>query len=83
MDDEVIDKFDRAFFHFTLLEAMAIDPQQRMLLEVAYEAVENAGVTLEDFMGTDTTVMAGKYICEHHIHNWLVFKLEFPRELTH
>lgn len=60
MDDEAIDKFDHAFFHITPVEAIAIDPQQRMLLEVAYEAIENAGIPLEDFMGTDTSVMAGK-----------------------
>jgi acyl transferase domain-containing protein len=60
MDDEVIDKFDHAFFHITPVEAVAMDPQQRMLLEVAYEAIENAGVPLENFLGTDTAVMAGR-----------------------
>lgn len=60
MDDEAIDKFDHAFFHITPVEAIAIDPQQRMLLEVVYESIENAGMELEDFMGTDTAVMAGE-----------------------
>ena len=60
MDDNAIDKFDNAFFHTTPLEAIAMDPQQRMLLEIAYEAVENAGIPLEDFMGTDTAVYAGE-----------------------
>lgn len=62
MDDEAIDKFDHTFFHITPVEAVAIDPQQRMLLEVTYEAMENAGIPLEDFMGTDTSVMAGKRV---------------------
>lgn len=60
MDDTVIDKFDNSFFHTTSPEAIAIDPQQRMLLEIAYEAVENAGIPLENFVGTDTAVYAGE-----------------------
>ena len=60
MDDSAIDKFDNSFFHTTPLEAIAIDPQQRMLLEIAYETVENAGIPLEDFVGTDTAVYAGE-----------------------
>lgn len=77
MDDEVIDKFDHAFFHITPLEAMAIDPQQRMLLEVAYEAIENAGIPIEDFKGTDTSVMAGKQLSSHDAHNHTQARLLF------
>jgi acyl transferase domain-containing protein len=62
MGNESIDKFDHAFFHITPMEAEAVDPQQRMLLEVAYEAIESAGVPLENFIGTDTAVMAGKHL---------------------
>ncbi|KAL8924113.1 MAG: hypothetical protein Q9208_004250 [Pyrenodesmia sp. 3 TL-2023] len=54
LDDDDVDKFDNAFFHVTPSEATAMDPQQRMLLEVSYEAIENAGIPLEDFVGTDT-----------------------------
>jgi hypothetical protein len=43
-----IDKFDPQFFGISLREAGALDPQQRMLLEVAYEAVEDAGMTLSE-----------------------------------
>jgi acyl transferase domain-containing protein len=60
MDDNAIDRFDHAFFHITPVEAIAMDPQQRMLLEIAYEAVENAGIPLEDFVGTNTAVYAGE-----------------------
>ncbi|CAF9930981.1 MAG: hypothetical protein ALECFALPRED_004772 [Alectoria fallacina] len=66
LDDTVIDKFDNAFFYITPLEAMAMDPQQRMLLEIAYEAVEGAGIPLDDFTGTDTAVFAGMEGCEYH-----------------
>ena len=40
-----------------------MDPQQRMLLEICYEAVENTGISLEKFSGTDTAVYAGKLLC--------------------
>ena len=59
LDDSVIDKFDNAFFYITPTEAVAMDPQQRMLLELAYEAVENAGIPLDAFASTDTAVFAG------------------------
>lgn len=61
LDDSLIDKFDNAFFYITPQEAIAIDPQQRMLLEIAYEAIESAGIPLDAFSGTDTAVFAGLY----------------------
>ena len=59
LDDDCIDKFDNSFFYVTPQEAVAMDPQQRMLLEIAYETIENAGIPLDDFVGTDTAVFAG------------------------
>ncbi len=60
MDDDTIDRFDNAFFYTTPIEATAMDPQQRMLLEIAYEAIESAGIPLDDFVGTPTAVYAGE-----------------------
>lgn len=60
MDDNTIDCFDNGFFYTTPVEAIAMDPQQRMLLEVAYEVVESAGIPLDAFVGTDTSVFAGE-----------------------
>src|SRR5215212_8991309 len=41
LDD--VDLFDNDFFGFTPREAAIIDPQQRMFLECAWEALESAG----------------------------------------
>jgi acyl transferase domain-containing protein len=51
--------FDASFFNITPMEAEAIDPQQRMCLEVVYEAMESAGYTLQQYAGTDVAVFAG------------------------
>lgn len=48
--------FDNGFFGVSNIEAKAIDPQQRMLLEVAYEAFENAGMPMNSLEGSDTGV---------------------------
>ena len=37
------DKFDHAFFHVSPREAANMDPQQRILLEVAYQALDSSG----------------------------------------
>lgn len=42
-----MDKFDPLFFNITPLEAEKIDPQERLFLQVAWEAVEDAGYTNE------------------------------------
>lgn len=46
LDD--IDMFDADFFDFTQREARKADPQLRLLLEVAYECIENSGNNLLD-----------------------------------
>lgn len=43
--------FDAGFFGYTPREAEAIDPQQRVFLEVAWEALENSGYVGESFDG--------------------------------
>ncbi|KAL9031138.1 MAG: hypothetical protein Q9196_000814 [Gyalolechia fulgens] len=51
-----IHDFDHAFFKFTKSQAAAIDPQQKLLMELAYEALENAGIARESIAGTTTSV---------------------------
>ncbi len=43
--------FDASFFGFTSNEALTMDPQQRILLTCAYEALENAGHDPDKFQG--------------------------------
>ncbi|KAK4112601.1 ketoacyl-synt-domain-containing protein [Canariomyces notabilis] len=51
--------FDCSFFNIAPKEAEAMDPQQRMLLEVVYEALESAGYTLRQYSGKKVGVFAG------------------------
>ncbi|KAF3769442.1 hypothetical protein M406DRAFT_20616, partial [Cryphonectria parasitica EP155] len=59
MLDEDVRRFDGTFFNISPNEADAIDPQQRLLMEVVYEALEAGGHTIEKLRGSDTAVMVG------------------------
>ncbi len=54
-----IDLFDHTFFKLTPAEARVMDPNQRIFLETAIEALENAGLTESDLRGTNTGVFVG------------------------
>ena len=56
---EDILSFDNTFFRISDQEARGMDPQQRILLEVVYEAIEDAGMRLEDLQGCRTGVFLG------------------------
>ena len=51
--------FDASFFNITPKEAEAIDPQQKMLLEVVYEALESAGIAIQDYSGKKVSCYIG------------------------
>ncbi|MBZ4627551.1 SDR family NAD(P)-dependent oxidoreductase, partial [Mycobacterium avium subsp. hominissuis] len=58
--DNVAD-FDPAFFGIAPSEALAMDPQQRMFLELSWEALERAGIDPSSLRGSATGMFAGVY----------------------
>jgi hybrid polyketide synthase/nonribosomal peptide synthetase ACE1 len=58
-------KFDAQFFNISPSEAESIDPQQRVLLETVYEAVEESGKTIESLRKSDTAVYVGLMNCDY------------------
>jgi 3-oxoacyl-[acyl-carrier-protein] synthase II len=54
LDD--VDGFDWRAFRIPPREARALDPQHRLLLEVSWEALEDAGIPFEEVVGTGAGV---------------------------
>ncbi len=53
------DKFDAQFFGVFSKEAETLDPQQRILMEVAWEALEYAGIVPENLKGSKASIFVG------------------------
>ena len=51
--------FDAPFFNLSRPEALSLDPQQRLTLEMSYEALNRAGLKPQDLKGSDTAVVMG------------------------
>ena len=64
LDD--IEMFDASFFGYTPREASLIDPQHRLFLETAWEALENAGYAAGE-RNLRTGVYAGESVNSYHL----------------
>ncbi|RYO89275.1 hypothetical protein DL766_000912 [Monosporascus sp. MC13-8B] len=68
--DENVRQFDAQFFNIKGVEASAIDPQQRILLETTYEALEAAGLTIEGLRGSNTGMYLGLMYGDYELLQW-------------
>lgn len=62
---EDIAAFDAPFFSISPAEAVSMDPLQRILLEVTYEAIESAGIPLTTLAGSDTGCYVGNFFSDY------------------
>jgi amino acid adenylation domain-containing protein len=61
-----IEAFDAAFFGISPREASVMDPQQRMLLETSWRALEDAGIPANKLAGSRTGVYIGISHSDYH-----------------
>ena len=59
LDLDVLDRFDAAFFRISPVEAQLLDPQQRLILETSWRALEDAGIDPDGLKDSLTGVYAG------------------------
>ncbi len=60
LDD--IDRFDAGFFHISPREAARMDPQQRLVLETAWEAMEDSSTPADRLFGRRVGVFVGQWL---------------------
>ncbi|OKL56909.1 hypothetical protein UA08_07744 [Talaromyces atroroseus] len=65
--DEDPSRFDAPFFSVTAKEASTMDPMHRWILEVTYEALENAGIPMTSLPGSDTGCFVGCFTQDYSL----------------
>ncbi|KAF2490386.1 reducing type I polyketide synthase [Lophium mytilinum] len=72
-----IAEFDAPFFSISDTEAASLDPQQRILLETTFRALENAGQPLDRVIGSKTSVFTGCFT-----NDWQQLSLKDAEQCT-
>lgn len=75
-------EFDHKFFGVTEAEADFMDPQQKLLLQCTYRALEDAGMAMESVSGSRTGVYIGDRYCSV-IHLKLQVQLQNTKIVTY
>lgn len=71
LEDIDLHAVDAQFFNLSRADAIAMDPQQRQLLEVVVECLENSGITLESISDKQIGCFAASYAvgeCDNVFH---------------
>lgn len=61
IEDIDLQAFDAQFFNVNRADTIAMEPQQRQILEVVYECLENGGVPLESLTGKEVGCFVASY----------------------
>nr|WP_028476031.1 polyketide synthase Pks13 [Nocardia sp. CNY236] len=59
LDEDVVKGFDAEFFAMSPLEVERVDPQQRLMMELTWEALEHARIPASELRGTPVGVFIG------------------------
>jgi acyl transferase domain-containing protein len=74
--------FDHRFFGLKDIEVRSMDPNQRKMLEVTYEAFESAAEPLENLSGSRTGVFIGNFNTDHHLNQMYDIDFALPYTAT-
>lgn len=67
LDDSEVRDFDAEFFGMSPREAEMVDPQQRLALELTWEALENAYLPASDLKGREVSVFIGSSSSDYQV----------------
>jgi myxalamid-type polyketide synthase MxaE and MxaD len=68
---------DNKLYDIKDLEANQMDPQQFLILDCVTMAMEDAGITRQQLVGSKTGVFIGKFQCQ----NFLKHRIQVPMEI--
>lgn len=82
LKDVDLTAFDASFFKIGHAEAAVMDPQQRQLLEVTYECLENSGTPLDKLRQTRAGCIVANNACGRSIPYWRVRSNQTSQDRT-